>query len=160
MKPKKKAAPVAPAKATPPATATENNKPDIFSQNKKAHLKDIESKALEKENKPKGGLASLAGAPSFKAGGALPTLDDDFPPVAKKAAAAVKFNDQFDEAFDDEFSEGDPESPNEANNEDEDEDEDGDFDANELLNMNSYQQKRAGMGNGLGRDKESPLPSL
>lgn len=93
-------------------------------------------------------------------------MSDDFPPVGgnTKKKAAVKFNDQFNEAFEDEFSEGDPESPNEANNEDEDEDEeedgDGDFDANELLNMASYQQKRLGMGQGLGRDKESPLPSL
>lgn len=51
-------------KATPPS--------DIFSQNKKKHLKDIESQALQKENennKPKAGaLASLTGAPSFKTG--------------------------------------------------------------------------------------------
>lgn len=101
-------------------------------------MKDLESKALEKENK-KGGLASLAGAPSFKAGGQLPTLNDDndFPPVSKPKKPGVKFDDQFD----DDFSEGDAESPNEANNdddEDEDEDDDGDFDANELLNMADY----------------------
>ena len=158
-----------------PAAITKQNPPsDIFSQNKKQHLKDLENKAKEKENQHgAGGLSSLQGAPAFKTGGQLPTLTDDFPPLGgakKPSKAAAGFG--FDEAFDDDFSEGDPESPNEANNEDEedDEDEDGDFDANELLNLNSYKQKRAsalgplggggGMGGGLGRDKESPLPSL
>lgn len=81
------------------------------------------------------------------------------PPVGgPKKPSAVKFSDDFD----DEFSEGsgdDVDSPNEANNED-DEDQDGDFNANELLNLGDYQKKRQGMGDGLGRDKESPLPSL
>ena len=132
------------AQSKPKATtaANANSPSDIFSQNKKQHLKDIENKAREKENQQAaGGLSSLQGAPTFKTGGQLPTLSDDFPPLGgakKPSKAAAGF--QFDEAFDDEFSEGDPESPNEANNEDEedDEDEDGDFDANELLNLNSY----------------------
>jgi len=69
------------------------NSNSIFTQNKKQHLKDLENKALEKENK--GGLASLAGAPAFKTGSQLPSLSDDFPPVGgpEKKKAAVKFND-------------------------------------------------------------------
>ena len=143
-----------PPQSSPPAAqkaaanAKVNSSPsDIFSQNKKQHLKDLENKAREKENQQAaGGLSSLKDAPSFKTGGQLPTLNDDFPPLGgtkKPSKAAAGFG--FDEAFDDDFSEGDAESPNEANNEDEeeDEDEDGDFDANELLNLNSYKQKRA-----------------
>ena len=167
--------PAAQNKPKAAANAKANASPsDIFSQNKKQHLKDLENRAREKENQQAaGGLSSLKDAPAFKTGGQLPTLTDDFPPLGgakKPGKAAAGFG--FDEAFDDDFSEGDAESPNEANNEDEqdDEDEDGDFDANELLNLNSYKQKRAsalgplggggGMGGGLGRDKESPLPSL
>lgn len=107
----------------------------------------------------KDGLTSLAGAPSFKTGSQLPSITDDLPPVggAKKNAVGKS-----SKKVDDDFSAGegdDCESPNEANNDD-DEDESGDFDANELLNLGDYQKKRLGMGAGLGRDKENPLPKL
>ena len=77
-------------------------------------------------------LPSLSGAGSgsannynFKTGSQLPTLTD-----AKKKAAP-----QFDEEYEDEFDDG--------FGEDEEEDDDcGDFDANELLNLTDYQNKR------------------
>ena len=151
-------------------TATAAAKPsspstnDIFTQNKKQHLRNLEKQALEKENKAgtSGGLSSLAGAPSFKAGGSLPSISDDLPGISSSSnkPGKVKINQQFDDDFSAGEDEDDVDSPNEANNED-DEDEGGDFDANELLNMHDYQQKRRmGMGAGLGRDKENPLPSL
>jgi len=109
-------------------------------------LKDLEKQALEKENqgvgaKKTGQLASLTGAPAFKAGGALPSISDDLAPLGgdkKKLGAGAKFNDQFDDDFSAGSQEDELESPNEAQNED-DEDEDGDFDANELLNLGAYQ---------------------
>ena len=95
------------------------------------------------------GLTSLSGAPSFKAGGALPSISDDLPPVGggpgakknKTPAGAVKFNDQFDDDFsagEDDEDENEIESPNEAKNDDEEDEDDGDFDANELLNLGDY----------------------
>ena len=96
MKPKKAATPASSSStaAKPSTTTTPTGSSDIFSQNKKQHLKDLENKALEKENKKaNSGLSSLANAPSFKTGGQLPTLDDDFPPVGGTKKAAVKFND-------------------------------------------------------------------
>ena len=102
----------------------------VPSQNKRGLLKELENKALEKENVGK------PSAPTFKTGSQLPSLSDDLPGLGRKKQAGVKFAD----AFDDDFSAGEDEdvdSPNEANNEDEDED--GDFDANELLNLGAYQ---------------------
>ena len=88
-------------------------------------MKDIEKTALEKENqgvgaKKTGQLASLTGAPAFKAGGALPSISDNLAPLAgdkKKpvAGAGAKFNDQFDDDFSAGSEEEDElESPNEA----------------------------------------------
>lgn len=156
MKPSKPAsAAPQPSAETKDTSTTKEKVSSIFTQNKRNQLRELENKALEKEN--------VESRPTFKSGGQLPTLSDDLPPVGgAKKASAVKFRDDFD----DDFSEGDDvDSPNEANNNDEDEeedDQDGDFDANALLNLGDYQKKRQGlgMGAGLGRDKENPLPSL
>ena len=80
-------------------------------------------------------LLSLSGAGSgsannynFKTGSQLPTLNDAKKTQQQKAP-------QFDEEYEDEFEDG--------FGEDEEEDDDcGDFDANELLNLTDYQNKR------------------
>lgn len=86
-------------------------------------MKDIEKIALEKENqgvgaKKTGQLASLTGAPAFKAGGALPSISDNLAPLGgdkKKLVAGAKLNDQFDDDFSAGSEEEDElESPNEA----------------------------------------------
>eukprot|EP00353_Schmidingerella_taraikaensis_P005605 CAMPEP_0185578922 /NCGR_PEP_ID=MMETSP0434-20130131/13231_1 /TAXON_ID=626734 ORGANISM="Favella taraikaensis, Strain Fe Narragansett Bay" /NCGR_SAMPLE_ID=MMETSP0434 /ASSEMBLY_ACC=CAM_ASM_000379 /LENGTH=220 /DNA_ID=CAMNT_0028196835 /DNA_START=280 /DNA_END=942 /DNA_ORIENTATION=+ len=152
MKPKKLAAPAGGPKPASPSAAAAQKKAeaasasgDIFTAEQKVALKDLESKALEKEseNMKKPGLASLTGAPSFKTGSQLPTLSDDLPPlggIEKKKPTSVKFNDQFDDDFSAGSGDDDAESPNEANNEDDEDedDEDGDFDANALLNIGDY----------------------
>ena len=80
---------------------------------------------------------------TFKSGGSLPQLNEETPSYeqnkaneANKKKPAVKFNDQFDEEFGDEFSDGEElDSPEES----------GNFNADQLLNLTDYQNKRKGM---------------
>lgn len=78
MKPTKKA-PTAPA-TSKPSQAAASSKPasDIFTQNKRSNLRELENKVLEKEN--------LLSKPAFKSGSQLPSLSDDLPALgsAKK----------------------------------------------------------------------------
>ena len=73
------------------------------------------------------------GAPSFKSGSQLPSITDitnTAPKVAPKSAAFAQFD--YGDDFEDDFEEEDQEE----------EEEGGDFDANELLNLTDYQNKR------------------
>lgn len=75
------------------------------------------------------------GSTTFKSGSALPSISND----DKKGTSSIfnkqkedqkKFEDDFGDDFEDDFEEEDEEG------------EDGDFDANELLNLTDYQNKR------------------
>lgn len=74
---------------------------------------------------------------AFKSGSALPSISND---DKKGAGSSIfnkpkedqkKFEDDFGDDFEDDFEE-----------DEEEEGEDGDFDANELLNLTDYQNKR------------------
>ena len=102
IKPKTPTAASKPSATSPAASGAKPGGADIFTQNKRQHLRDLESKAKEKENEHKGSskpsLSSLAGAPipGFKNGGNLPQISDDLPPlggIEKKKPTSVKFND-------------------------------------------------------------------
>ena len=104
LKPKAPAAATKPSATSPAASSAKPGGSDIFTQNKRQHLRDLEGKAREKENqlsgaKPDaagGNQSSLAGAPSFKTGSQLPQLTDDLPPLGgleKKKPTSLKFND-------------------------------------------------------------------
>ena len=102
MKPKTPTAASKPSATSPAASGAKPGGADIFTQNKRQHLRDLESKAREKENENKGSskpsLSSLTGAPipGFKNGGNLPQISDDLPPlggIEKKKPTSVKFND-------------------------------------------------------------------
>ena len=82
-----------------------------------------------------GPLPSLGNGTSFKSGSQLPSISNDkkptsslFPPASSSAAKKQEYEDEEEEEYDDQYEE-------------EDED-DGDFDANELLNLTDYQNKR------------------
>jgi choline dehydrogenase-like flavoprotein len=79
-----------------------------------------------------GPLPSIGNGTSFKSGSQLPSISNDkkpnsslFPPTKKQEVV----EDEDEEEYDDQYEE------------EEDED-DGDFDANELLNLTDYQNKR------------------
>ena len=114
-------------------------------------LKELEKQAREEDDDV---------APTkFKTGSQLPSMSDDFPSLpgmggSKPGGSMLSGpgfgakNARFDMGFDDELSAGDMEdmeSPDEADNDD-----DEDFDANELMNLNSYQNKRMGLNIGIG----------
>ena len=50
LKPKTPTAAAKPSATSPAASGAKPNDADIFSQNKRQHLRDLESKAREKEN--------------------------------------------------------------------------------------------------------------
>ncbi|CDW76243.1 UNKNOWN [Stylonychia lemnae] len=114
-------------------TETKQSSSSLTALDKAPTLKPQTSSSIAQQNLPSiGGGGSTS---AFKSGSSLPSISNDDKKGTtnlygnKQKEDQKKFEDDFGDDFEDDF-------------EDEEEDGDGDFDANELLNLTDYQNKR------------------